>query len=153
MPSSRSTLAPSPSIPRTPRYTSTFPRFHPIHIFSLFLPPTLVSLSLSLRLVSPSLALPRPRRLPSFSHPNNPSPALSHDPFNDDLSSFSRKETGWDSRRRVSPSSHPVPATTVKFPWFFLVPSCVPPHNYRNDSVNSCALSPRSSSRASINLT
>lgn len=47
----------------------------------------------------------------------------------------------------------PTLSQPLKFPWFFLVPSCVPPHNYRNDSVNSCALSPRSSSRASINLT
>lgn len=42
----------------------------------------------------------------------------------------------------------------LKFPrLFFLVLSCVPPHNYRNDSVNSRALSPRSSSRPGINLT
>lgn len=72
--------------------------------------------------------------------------------------SFSRDGDRLRFTEAYVPSSRslPIPPSAqapLKFPWFFLVPSCVPPHNYRNDSVNSCALSPRSSSRASINLT
>lgn len=97
--------------------------------------------------------LQRPRRLLSVLH----SPPTSFSSFSCLLCPFSAPFdderfillAGGDTPRFTEayvPSSCIPPYRGQVSPWFFLVPSCAQPHNYRNDSVNSCALLPPPSS-------
>lgn len=142
------------------RYTSALSRFHSIHISSISVPR---------HLRSPFLSLPPFLPTGRFSLPSAPSSRLRLLVLPrtvlsscSALSTLLSTTTFYPSRGRgdtprfteayVPSSSCFSPSRDQLSPWFFLVPPCVPPHNYRNDSVNSCALLPRPSWPLSVFL-